>query len=144
MTPQDMAQIHAAAFTDARPWSAAEFASLLDSPHVFTSTAPHGFALVRVVAGEAELLTIAVDPAHQGQGIGRRLMTLWMAQAAQTATDAFLEVAADNAPARALYTGCGFAQTGLRAAYYARADTQAVDAVLMRAPLGEPHPRSAS
>lgn len=136
MTPQDMAQIHAAAFTDARPWTAAEFTSLLDSPHVFTSTAPHGFALVRVVAGEAELLTIAVDPAHQGQGTGRRLMTRWMTLAAQSASDAFLEVAADNAPARALYGTCGFAQSGLRTAYYARAGAPAVDAVLMRAPLG--------
>ena len=136
MTPQDMAHIHAAAFTDARPWTEAEFAALRDSPFVFATMQPHGFALVRVVAGEAELLTIAVHPDHQGTGIGRRLMTLWMAQAAETATEAFLEVAADNAPARALYSSCGFAPAGLRTGYYLRAGAAAVDAVLMRAPLG--------
>ncbi|WP_347881238.1 ribosomal protein S18-alanine N-acetyltransferase [Pseudosulfitobacter pseudonitzschiae] len=135
MTPQDMAHIHAAAFTDARPWTEAEFATLLDSTYVFATMQPHGFALVRVVAGEAELLTIAVHPDHQDTGIGRRLMTLWMAQAAETAADAFLEVAADNAPARALYSACGFAPAGRRTGYYLRAGAAAVDAVLMRAPL---------
>jgi ribosomal-protein-alanine N-acetyltransferase len=131
-----MAQIHAAAFTNARPWTAKEFASLLDSPHVFAATLPRGFALVRVVAGEAELLTIAVAPDHQGKGIGRLLMAKWMAQAGATANEAFLEVAADNASACALYASSGFAPAGLRRAYYPRAGTKAVDAVLMRAPLG--------
>lgn len=135
MTPQNMAQIHAAAFTDARAWSAAEFASLLDSPHLFASHASQGFALVRVVAGEAELLTIAVHPAHQGQGTGRALMADWMARAAHTADEAFLEVAADNAPACALYAACGFMIAGRRAGYYQRSGAQAVDAWLMRAPL---------
>lgn len=131
-----MALIHAAAFTDARPWTAAEFTSLLDSPHVFASTMSQGFALVRVVAGEAELLTIAVAAEHQGKGIGRMLMAKWMAKASATAKDAFLEVAVDNFPACTLYTTSGFAPAGLRRAYYPRAGTKAVDAVLMRAPLG--------
>ncbi len=136
MTPQDMAQIHAAAFTDARPWSASEFATLLESPHVFISQQPQGFALVRVVAGEAELLTIAVHPDHQGQGTGRALMSDWMAQAAATASEAFLDVAADNAPACALYAACGFVPAGRRTGYYRRSGAEAVDALLMRAPLG--------
>ncbi|ASM71255.1 MULTISPECIES: ribosomal protein S18-alanine N-acetyltransferase [Roseobacteraceae] len=136
MTPLHMAHIHAAAFTSARPWSADEFAALLDNPHVFASSQPQGFALVREVAGEAELLTIAVHPDHQGQGIGRVLMVQWMDRVRPTASEAFLEVAADNAPALALYTACGFGQAGLRAAYYPRANAPAVDAVLMRASLG--------
>ncbi|MDF1729040.1 MAG: ribosomal-protein-alanine acetyltransferase, partial [Sulfitobacter sp.] len=69
MKPADLARLHAAAFTRERPWAAAEFAALLENRHTALLTRPHGFALTRTVAGESELLTLAVDPAHQRQGI---------------------------------------------------------------------------
>ena len=47
------------------------------------------------------------------------------------ATDAFLEVAADNAPAIALYTATGFRQSGTRRAYYAHPDGTRSDAIVM-------------
>ena len=134
MTPQALAQLHAAAFTSGRPWSADEFASLCAEAHTCLTTAEHGFALWRAVAGEAELLTIAVAPDRQGRGIGTALMRDWMAEAAQQADTAFLEVAADNAPACALYGKCGFAKVAERPAYYSR-ETGKVDAWVMRAPL---------
>jgi len=40
-------------------------------------------------------------------------------------------VAADNEAAQALYLGEGYAQTGRRPRYYARAEGQKVDALLM-------------
>ncbi|MEL0438136.1 GNAT family N-acetyltransferase [Phycobacter sp. K97] len=132
-TPEEMAATHAAAFTQSRPWSAEEFAALLDSSLTFAAGDARCFALVRVVADEAELLTIATDPAHQRQGLARRAMDTWQhAAAARGASEAFLEVAADNMPAQALYQSCGFAHCGRRAGYYARKDAPAVDAVLMR------------
>ncbi|MCA0871031.1 ribosomal protein S18-alanine N-acetyltransferase [Seohaeicola saemankumensis] len=132
MTADQMAALHAAAFTQSRPWSAAEFAALLDSPHCFATGDARAFALVRVIADEAELLTIATHPEHQRQGLARSCMADWMQQAASRgAAYAFLEVAADNIGARALYERCGFATSGQRRGYYARPDGPAVDAIIM-------------
>ncbi len=128
-----MAATHAAAFVQSRPWRADEFAALLDSPLTFALGDARCFALVRVVADEAELLTIATHPDHQRQGLARREMARWQSAAlARGAQTAFLEVAADNAPAQALYAACGFAICGTRPGYYARKEASAVDAVLMQ------------
>ncbi len=133
LTPAQMAATHAAAFTQSRPWSAQEFATLLDSPLVFATGDARCFSLLRVIADEAELLTIATDPAYQRQGLARTCMSDWETRArACGAAEAFLEVAQDNAPAQALYRTCGFAECGRRTGYYRRMDANPVDAILMR------------
>lgn len=134
MNVNDMARIHAAAFVYDRPWSADEFSGLLALPHVRPFSQPHGFALVSVIApDQAELLTLAVDPAHQRGGLGLRLMQNWMT--ALPVQSAFLEVASDNEPAIALYRRCGFAVCGTRRGYYRRAGGGRVDALAMRTSL---------
>lgn len=133
MTPADLAAIHAAAFTQSRPWGVGEFASLLEHPTTEVYVHERGFAMVQNIAGEAELLTIAVMPKAQGKGLGRALMYEWMQGI--DASEAFLEVAEDNAPALALYKSCGFAQVGRRKAYYVRKDSPSVDAIVMRCAL---------
>ena len=133
LTPAQMAATHAAAFTQSRPWSALEFAALLDSPLVFAAGDARCFALVRVIADEAELLTIASHPDHQRQGLARTVMDQWQSEAAERgAASGFLEVAADNSAALALYRACGFETSGLRRGYYKRTDGAAADAVLMQ------------
>ena len=128
-----MARLHAAAFTTPRPWSEAEFSDLLASPHVFTVAEPAGFLIGRAVAGEAELLTVAVDPSARRQGIGTRLITGFLAEArAKNAESVFLEVAADNLAARALYAAAGFQPAGIRRGYYRTPLGQPVDALLLR------------
>jgi ribosomal-protein-alanine N-acetyltransferase len=134
MTPDALADLHRAAFRHDRPWSADEFRALLASPHCHLAPAPHGFALWRAVAGEAELLTIATHPDHQCRGIATALMRQWMHSATAQADTAFLEVAADNDPAITLYARHGFVTVARRPAYYARPATR-VDALVMRAPL---------
>lgn len=131
MTPQQLATLHAAAFFPERGWSPGEIQSLCASSLVHCHAEAHGFALVRTIADETELLTLAVDPAFQRRGIADTLMRTWLETS--TAERAFLEVAADNAPARALYAKYGFAETGRRKRYYPRASGKAVDAVLMQA-----------
>ena len=133
MTPDELAALHHAAFATERPWSANEFAALLKTAHVSSTTCLHGFALVRAVAGEAELLTLAVHPGHRRMGKADWLMASWMATA--PAETAFLEVAADNLPALGLYRKHGFAESGRRKGYYRRADGTSADAVLMTAAL---------
>lgn len=127
-----MAALHAACFTTPRPWTAQEFADLLTSPTVFALTEHGGFLLGRVVAGEAELLTLAVSPHARRKGTGRRLVQRFLAHAASAkAESAFLEVAATNHPAQALYLASGFAQAGKRRGYYPAPDGTSDDALIL-------------
>ena len=132
MTPDALAALHARSFTTPRPWSAAEFAGFLASPLCFLRSVSQGFVLGRVIADEAELLTIAVDPDARRNGAGRALLREFAAEARlRGATTAFLEVASDNAAARGLYTSGGWAESGLRKAYYHAPDGARIDAVVM-------------
>lgn len=131
MTADQMAHIHAAAFVQERGWTADEFTQLLGQKFVHPFTTEGGFALTRTLAGESELLTLAVSPLFQRRGIARSLLATWLAAVRSEADVAFLEVAADNHAAIALYHSAGFTRNGLRKAYYTRNDAPAVDAVLM-------------
>ncbi len=130
MTPDDLASLHAQCFDDApRPWSAREFHDLLALPHSFLLTRPQGFLLGRVIADEAELLTLAVAPAARRQGVARDLTADFAATSQRRgAAAAFLEVAADNTAARALYDTLGWQDAGVRRNYY----RPGRDAVVMR------------
>jgi ribosomal-protein-alanine N-acetyltransferase len=134
MTPEEMAALYAHAFAgQGRAWKAQEFAALLESDLVFATHGPHGFALGRVIAGEAELLTLATHPDYQRQGVARVCLAGYEAEAqARGAETSFLEVAADNASALGLYLSAGYARAAVRAGYYRRAGAAPVDAVMMR------------
>ncbi|KUP94397.1 ribosomal protein S18-alanine N-acetyltransferase [Tritonibacter horizontis] len=132
-SPSALAATHAAAFTQSRPWTTQEFADLLADRFTHLTGDGRAFALVREITDEAELLTIATHPDHQRQGHGTRIMQDWMRKAAQRGvTTAFLEVAADNGAAQALYSSCGFGLVGIRKAYYPRPKAAAADALLMK------------
>ena len=82
MTPEDLAALHARCFTIPRPWSAAEFAGFLADPLAFLLVeGDAGFLLGRAVAGEAELLTLAVAPEARRRGLGQRLVGRFLYQA---------------------------------------------------------------
>lgn len=120
MTPADLAALHHACFTTPRPWSEAEFADLLAAQGVFLITQPNGFILGRDIAQEIELLTLAVDPKHRRKGIANQLLKDFLAKSNKLkANDIFLEVAADNTAAKALYAQHGYVQVGERPNYYA-------------------------
>ncbi len=85
--------------------------------------------LGRVVAGEAEMLTLAVPPEARRRGRGRALAAAFAGRAADLgAAEAFLEVARENVAARALYAGAGWVEAGVRPRYYGPAS----DAIVMR------------
>lgn len=120
MTPDLLAATHAAAFTQARPWSAAEFAGLLRLPGIILTGSDESFVLGRVTLDEAEVLTIATLPARRRRGLARMALAAFESEARRIgATRGFLEVAEDNAPARALYAGAGYAPIARRPDYYA-------------------------
>jgi [ribosomal protein S18]-alanine N-acetyltransferase len=95
-----------------------------------------GFVIGQVAADEAELLIIAVNRSSQRQGVGRALVQ-GIGRAARNAgaRALYLEVAADNAAALALYQSLHFTVTGRRKEYYERPDGRAQDAITMVLPL---------
>ena len=125
-----LAAVHATAF--AAPWDASAFEALLGQAAVVAIDRPDGFILLRTVADEAEILTLAVRPEARRQGVGRRLVDEGRQFAAtQGVTRLFLEVAEDNAAALALYAGAGFVEAGRRRDYYARLDGVRADALIL-------------
>jgi ribosomal-protein-alanine N-acetyltransferase len=92
---------------------------------------PIGFSLFRTVAGEAELLLLAVAPDHQGNGIGRLLLEQFV-ECARTsgATRVHLEVR-DGNPAVQMYRLAGFKPAGRRSNYYRGADGHQFDALTL-------------
>jgi ribosomal-protein-alanine N-acetyltransferase len=88
-----------------------------------------GFAVCRIVLDICELESIAVAPEARRRGIGATLLAAAADFAAERgATRVELEVRAGNSTAVGFYTRMGFAQDGLRRAYYRNPDE---DAVLM-------------
>ncbi len=141
MTPEALAALHTACFVTPPPFSAKAFARMLDSPATFLCLLPYApgsaFALGRAIAGEAELLTIAVAPDQRRRGLASQLLTAFAEDARQRGAEtAFLEVAADNIPARALYEAGGYRAAGNRRGYYRTPGGSRVDAVIMQKALG--------
>lgn len=133
MTPTALAATHRAAFTTERPWSAMEFADLLAQRGVILCGDDNSFVLGRVTFDEAEILTLATHPDMRRKGLARAALMDFCDRAALAgAVTAFLEVAADNDAARALYASQRFAQVGLRRAYYHRSAGPPADAVVLR------------
>ncbi|MEP5089479.1 MAG: GNAT family N-acetyltransferase, partial [Paracoccaceae bacterium] len=105
---------------------------LLASEYCHAISVQHGFSLVRVIATEAELLTLAVQPLNQKKGLGRGLLEQTVALAVSLgAKKIFLEVAADNVPAIGLYTSSGFDVIGRRPRYYPRTNSTPIEALVM-------------
>ena len=136
-----LAELHARAFP--RAWSADDIAKLLQNPTTFAlisraNNEAQGFVMAWAAAGDAEILTVAVVPEARRRGVGAALVTsAGVAALVRGATSMHLEVAEDNAPARALYAKLGYADAGRRGGYYA-ADHGRVDAIIMRRTLPRP------
>ncbi len=133
-----LAQLHAQSFPEEH-WEVRALAELLGmagaSGHLIEDAPGHrvqGFILDLILAGDAEILTLAVAPDSRRRGIARRLLADLVERAREAGARGIgLEVAADNPAARQLYESCGFARTGRRRAYYRRG-AATIDALLFR------------
>jgi tRNA threonylcarbamoyl adenosine modification protein YeaZ/ribosomal-protein-alanine acetyltransferase len=141
------AELEAQLFDGDDPWPASAFMSELGSRHnhyVAARTADKmvGYAgitrLGLLPPHEYEIHTIGVDPAFQGQGIGRRLLDTLLDFA--DGGTVYLEVRTDNAAAIALYRSAGFVEVGLRKRYYR---ASGADAYTMRRERRRPARRQA-
>jgi len=136
----DISELHGLRFP--RKWSDGEFQNLLLQGNVFGFVARQtnaffskplgGFVLSREVAGEAEILTVAVSEKFGRQGLGWRLMQAALREALSRGGETmFLEVEAENRAAVELYRKLGFRKVGERPAYYAGADGRRSAALVM-------------
>lgn len=135
----DCAKLHARSFSVG--WSEDEMERLLSDPAVVAHIArakggrgtPAGFLMSRIAADEAEILSVAVDPAARERGIARDLLRHHLARiAARGTARIFLEVGEDNRAALRLYDGAGFREVGKRAGYYPRPGGETISALVLR------------
>jgi ribosomal-protein-alanine N-acetyltransferase len=90
-----------------------------------------GFSLFRTVADEAELLLIAVLPAHHRQGVGGQLLDDFLERARnEGVARVHLEVR-DGNPALDMYRDAGFSAVGRRRNYYRGVDGTRFDAITL-------------
>ncbi|MBM3926999.1 MAG: GNAT family N-acetyltransferase [Sphingomonadales bacterium] len=114
-------------------WSSSQCIGMLALQGVWLTLACEGEALVgfamgRAVAGDGELLLLAVEPERRGRGIGGTLLRSVIADARDRRAERLhLEMRAGN-PALALYRAHGFTQVGQRRAYYRGLTGEAFDA----------------
>jgi ribosomal-protein-alanine N-acetyltransferase len=91
-----------------------------------------GFGLMRSIAGESELLLLAVEPNNRRTGHGRRILDRCLTVAEINGNEAvFLEVR-DGNPAVQLYGKAGFHQYNCRKDYYLGNNGQRYDALSLK------------
>jgi ribosomal-protein-alanine N-acetyltransferase len=131
-----LAQIHGASFH--RGWGESEFDSMLTERNTLVHRLRMGrkvvgFAVSRMAADEAEILSIAVAESHRGRGLSHTLLLTHLGHlAGRGVRTVFLEVEENNQPARRLYERAGFAVVGRRERYYRQGGGEPLNALLMR------------
>ncbi|MBQ8042439.1 MAG: ribosomal protein S18-alanine N-acetyltransferase [Alphaproteobacteria bacterium] len=123
---EDLAKLHQTCFPH-KPWGADDFADLQKSGCEIIAS-QNGFIVWRATLDEAEIITIGVHPDARRSGIAAAMLGIMAADLKKRGVKhIFLEVAADNVAARALYEQDGFVQIGVRPKYY-----DGIDAIMMR------------
>jgi len=131
-----LAQLHGASFH--RGWGEGEFEAMLTERNTLVHRLKLGrklvgFAVSRIAADEAEILSIAVDASHRGRGLSRNLLLTHLGHlAGRGVRTVFLEVEENNQPARRLYQRAGVGVAGRRERYYRQASGEQLNALLMR------------
>jgi ribosomal-protein-alanine N-acetyltransferase len=131
-----IAALHAASFH--RGWTEDEIERLLVDRSILTHRVTvrrrlAGFIMSRIVAGEAEILSVAVESSYRGRGLALNLLRLHLGRLAGLGVKTvFLEVDERNEPAIRLYRRMGFYEVGRRTGYYPDGPSGASDALTLR------------
>ena len=138
----ELSRLHTASFEDG--WTRDDFAIWLIRPEavavlVLREREAVAFGLALTAGADAELLTIATDPAARRGGLGRQIFRALDADALKRGLERWvLEVARNNLPALGLYKSEGFVEIGVRKGYY-KTRQGVVDALVMSRPVGSAH-----
>jgi ribosomal-protein-alanine N-acetyltransferase len=131
-----LAKLHGASFH--RGWGEGEFEEMLSQRNTLVhrlrlGSKFIGFAVSRMAADEAEILSIAIAPGQRGRGLSRQLLLTHLGHlAGRGVRTVFLEVEENNQPARRLYDRAGFIVAGRRERYYREAGGEQLNALVMR------------
>lgn len=127
------------------PWTRGNFIEVLDSGYVCRVDEAEdgeirGYAILRPLVDEAELLNVSVAATRQRKGLGRVILGAMLEIARdRNMRRVFLEVRSSNVAAMALYRSAGFSEIGMRRDYYRDANGSE-DALVMACELmGEPN-----
>lgn len=121
-------------------WSEEQYCTGLDSGTLRVMVAEEssricGYLAYTVIAGEMEILNVAVPPERRRTGIGKALLAAVLDEGAREGVmECFLDVRASNVPAIGLYGKFGFERIGRRKRYY---PDNREDALLFRLNLGD-------
>ncbi|CAG34831.1 ribosomal protein S18-alanine N-acetyltransferase [Desulfotalea psychrophila] len=124
MLPADLDSVVRIESQSPSPWSPSSLLEEYNCPRGFQYVLLDGNLIVgwcalTLLDFEAELLKIAIDKSHRGQGLGQLLLKEALAHLeAQNVCEIFLEVRSHNTPACRLYAKNGFKQVGTRKNYY--------------------------
>lgn len=133
MTYLEMADLEAMCFPHSTTWSADSFAEHAQKTNSILVNFVDGFISGRVIFDEAEIITVAVQPASRHQGIASQMILEFEANARKLgAKSVFLEVSDGNAHARILYRRAGFIQVGTRPKYYRWPDGSTNEALILK------------
>ena len=107
--------------------------SLLINPQIsYIYKKNKGFCIFSINKEDAEIITMAVIPKYQNQGIGFLILNqLEEVLLKSNCNKIFLDVASNNLVALHLYKKAGFKKFGTRKNYYTILKDKKVDAILM-------------
>ena len=129
------AKIHSKSFNQKNLKYSSDFIlSLLKNPSIsYIYKKNKGFCIFSCNEKEAEIITMAILPKYQNQGIGFLILTELEGILSEISCNkVFLEVASNNLIAIHLYDKLGFKSFGIRKNYYSISENKKVNAILMK------------
>ena len=132
---EKFAKIHYQSFNQKNLKYSSEFIlSLLKNPNIsYIYKKNKGFCIFSCNEKEAEIITMAILPKYQNQGIGFLILTELEGILSEISCNkVFLEVASNNLIAIHLYDKLGFKSFGIRKNYYSVSENKKVNAILMK------------
>ena len=132
---EKFAKIHSKSFNQKNLKYSSEFIlSLLKNPNIsYIYKKNKGFCIFSCNEKEAEIITMAILPKYQNQGIGFLILTELEGILSEISCNkVFLEVASNNLIAIHLYNKLGFKSFGIRKNYYSVSENKKVNAILMK------------